>query len=90
MNTVNTMILAEIGKVSPSAPPGAGKFEMLLGWVMWAAMIGSIIGIVIAGVYLAYQRSQGGGGDAQAKIGWAMVGAVIIGTAAGIVNMLVL
>ena len=45
MNTVNTLILAEIGKVSPSAPPGSGKFEMLLGWVMWAAMIGSIIGI---------------------------------------------
>ncbi|MET3642741.1 hypothetical protein ABIC73_004344 [Prescottella equi] len=83
-------VLAQIGKVDPAPPPGFEKFLMIMSWIIWGAVIFCIIGLVIAGAMLAYQRMQGGGGDAQMKIVGAMVGAVIIGLAGTLINTLVM
>ncbi|WP_430336155.1 hypothetical protein [Rhodococcus sp. ACT016] len=83
-------VLAQIGDVKPAAPPGSERFLMIMSWVIWGAVIFCIVGLVIAGAMLAYQRMQGGGGDAQMKIVGAMVGAVIIGLAGTLVNTLVM
>lgn len=83
-------VLAQIGDVDPTPPPGADKFNTLLSWVMWGAIIFCIAGLIIGAVALAYERSQGTGGEGKQKIIGAMIGAVIIGIAAGLVNSLVL
>lgn len=87
---MGTLILADIGNVSPSAPPGADKFETILGWTLWGAVIACVVGFIIAGAVLVYQRAQGGTSDAQAKLAWGMVGAVIIGISSTLVNTLAL
>lgn len=97
MNNLRTVItdttddvLAQIGKVNPIAPPGSAKFETIVSWITWGAIIAAVVGLIIGGVLLAYERSQGSGGDAKNKIIGGMVGAVVIGVAAGIVNQLAL
>lgn len=83
-------VLAQIGDVKPAPPPGFEKFLTIMSWIIWGAVIFCIIGLVVAGALLAYQRMQGGGGDAQMKIVGAMVGAVIIGLAGTLINTLVM
>lgn len=83
------VILAEIGKVNPVPPEGGEKFMTILSWVMWAAAIATLGGFIVAAAMLAYQRMQGGGGDAQGKLIGAMIGAALISMSITIINTLV-
>ena len=86
-----SMVLAEIGTVSPTPPPGLGdKINLLLSWGIWAAVIACVVGLIAAGAYLAYSKTTGQGGDSQSKILGAMVGAAIVATAGTIINTIVL
>ena len=86
-----SMIMAEIGTVSPSAPPVLGdKINLIMSWVIWIAVVGCVLGLIGAGAYLAYSKSTGQGGDSQSKILGAMIGAAIVASAGIIVNTIVL
>lgn len=82
-------VLADIGIKDPATPPGSDRYLTILSWLIWAAVIACIGGIVVAGALLAYQRFQGGGGDAQGKIVAAMIGAALVASAGSIVNTIV-
>lgn len=56
---------------------------MILAWVLWAAMIGSILTIIIAGVRVAYARC----GDHVSA--WPIVAAIAVGTTSGVASMVV-
>lgn len=93
LTTTATVVLAQnIGDVDPSAPSGefGDKMNMLLGWLMWGCIFASVAAIMICGATLGYQRMTGGGGDSTGKLVGGLVGAVIIGGAAGLVNGLIL
>ncbi|MFD6401153.1 hypothetical protein [Nocardia sp. NPDC060249] len=81
-------ILAQIDDRKPSAPPGADKFMTILEWLLWAAVIACIGGFIVAAAMLAYQRMQGGGGDAQGKLVGAMIGAVLVSMSISTINLL--
>lgn len=84
------VLAAGIGDVSPAAPPGSQKFLTLLSWIMWGAVVVCIVGFIAAAATLAWQRMQGGGGDAHGKLVGAMIGAVLIGIGATLINTLAL
>lgn len=85
----STVILAGIEKVDPVPPGDPKKFMTILSWVMWAAAIATLGGFIVAAAMLAYQRMQGGGGDAQGKLIGAMIGAALISMSITIINTLV-
>ncbi|WP_107661066.1 hypothetical protein [Nocardia suismassiliense] len=81
-------VLAQIS-TTPGVPPGSEKYLTILSWVIWAAVIASIGGFVVAAAMLAYQRWSGGGGDAQGKLVGAMIGAALITMSGTIINTIV-
>lgn len=84
-------ILAQDFDFDPKPPTGGfgDKITELVGWVMWGCIIASIVGVMICGAMLAYERLTGGGG-ASVKLVGGLVGAVVIGSAAGLIKYLVL
>ena len=93
LTTAATVVLAQnIGDVDPTAPSGefGEKINMLMSWLMWGCIFASVAAIMICGATLGYQRMTGGGGDSTGKLVGGLVGAVIIGGAAGLVNGLIL
>lgn len=82
-----------IGDVNPAAPDGAtgDKILTLLSWLMWGCIIAAVAGIMICGAMLAYEKISGGGqGNATGKLVGGLFGSIVIGGAAGLVNMLAL
>ncbi|WP_194838481.1 hypothetical protein [Nocardia sp. XZ_19_369] len=57
-----------------------------MSWLIWGAVIATIAGFIVAAAMLAWQRSQGGGGDAQGKLVGAMIAAALIAMAGTIIN----
>ncbi len=92
--TTSTMFLAQnIGDVDPAPPSGptGDKILTLLSWLMWGCIIAAVAGIMICGAMLAYEKITGGGqGNATGKLVGGLFGSIVIGGAAGLVNMLVL
>ena len=84
-------ILADgIGMVDPTALPVLGdKVGLILSWIIWAAVIACVVGMVAAGGYLAYAKATGSGGDAQAKLIGVLIGAAIVAAAGTIINTIV-
>lgn len=85
-------VLAQDIDVVPTIPDnGVGeKVTMLLGWLMWGCIVAAIGGVMICGAMLAYEKISGGHGGATGKLVGGLVGAIIIGSAAGLINGLVL
>lgn len=83
-----------IGDVSPRPPDGptGEKILLLLSILMWGCIIAAVAGMMICGAMLAFEKITGGGqgSNATGKLVGGLVGSVIIGGAAGLVNMLVL
>ncbi|MEU7631873.1 hypothetical protein AB0C34_18065 [Nocardia sp. NPDC049220] len=82
-------LLAQDINTHIEAPPGSPKYLQILSWFIWAAVIATIGGFIVAAAMLAYQRWSGGGGDAQGKLIGAMIGAALISMAGTIINTLV-
>ena len=74
-------------EVTPTTPPGFSKFTTALGWIMFIAgclAIAAVIGIGVAIIYNAIQ-----GNNLLDTVQWltgAIVGMVVIGSAASIVG----
>lgn len=85
-------ILAQDFDFTPTPPDGGfgDKITTLVGWAMWGCIIASIVGIMICGAMLAYERITGGGGGASTKLVGGLVGSILIGAASGLVQGLAL
>lgn len=85
-------ILAQDFNFNPTPPDGGfgAKITTLVGWAMWGCIIASIVGIMICGSMLAYERITGGGGGASTKLVGGLVGSILIGSASGLVQGLAL
>lgn len=65
--------------VSPSAPPGVQALvEQVLGWIFWAGIAAVIAGLIAGGISLAISNERGMGGENFKKIGWVIIGGIII------------
>ncbi|TFC01494.1 hypothetical protein E3O42_10290 [Cryobacterium adonitolivorans] len=70
-------------------PPGAEKFQEVMGWVKWIALGVAIIGVMIIGAKLAIESRRGEGGAALGSLGTAMAGVIVISAAASLVGFFV-
>lgn len=71
----------------PTAPPGADKILVIVGWISWFAVIAGVIGIIIVGISMFFNHHQGrGSSEAAGKLGYVFGGLVLIGAAGTIVS----
>ena len=97
VRTARTTLLATAASVlaqvpdpgSGKKPPGFEKFNTILSWAAWIAIGVCVLGLIICGGKMAIEHRSGGGGGLQGQVGSVMIGCVLIGTAAGIVQALI-
>lgn len=91
-SSTTTFLAQNIGDVDPTPPTGGAgdKILLLLSILMWGCIIAAVAGLMLCGAMLAYEKIAGGQGNATGKLVGGLVGSIIIGSAAGLVNMLVL
>ncbi|MEO7017079.1 MAG: hypothetical protein ABI067_11135 [Leifsonia sp.] len=70
-------------------PPGAEKFQQVMGWVKWIALGVAVIGIMVIGAKLAIESRRGEGGAHLGALGTAMAGVIVISGAASLVGFFV-
>ncbi|MGN7135172.1 hypothetical protein ACTHQY_18040 [Rhodococcoides corynebacterioides] len=93
LRTDATVFLAQnIGDVEPLMPSGefGDKINMLMGWLMMACILASVAAISICSAKLGYDRLAGRSSDSTSALVYILIGAVILGGGAGLVNGLVL
>jgi hypothetical protein len=83
------VLAGTIPDVSPDRPEGLEEFEELLGWIMWVATALCVVGVIGSGIAMAIAKSRGDGGEVIARLGWALAGAIVVGSAAQLVNALI-
>lgn len=71
-------------------PPGTEGLTTMLGWGGWAVSFVCVAGILIVAAMMALKHRRGeGGGEAMGALGW-VLGACVLGSAAGpIANALI-
>ena len=85
--------LAENGvpgvNITPVAPPGSNKLNTILSWGVWIAFFCCIGAFIYNAVKLGWERSQGTlTSEASAKIVMTLIGSSLIGSATGIIGVL--
>lgn len=84
-----TNVITAIPEPGDGTPPGAEKFQEVMGWVKWIALGVAIIGVMIIGAKLAIESRRGEGGAALGSLGTAMAGVIVISAAASLVGFFV-
>ncbi|KIQ14153.1 hypothetical protein [Rhodococcus sp. MEB064] len=88
LTTTATLFLSQnIGDVAPQVPTGeiGDKVSMLLGWLMWGAIIWLVGSLVYAAATLGVSKKHGGS-DGGSALMWNLIGAVVVGASSGLIN----
>ena len=72
--------------VPPTAPPGADKLLAVMGWLKWIGLFVCVAGLIIGGAMVAVSHRRGNGFEVARPVALAIIGAVIIGAASGLVG----
>ena len=70
------------------APPGSDGLITILRWVFYIASAMCVLGILIAGGMMAVSVQRGSGGEHVSRLGWALGGCIVIGSASALVGAL--
>ena len=70
------------------APPGSDGLITILRWVFYIASAMCVLGVLIAGGMMAVSVQRGSGGEHVSRLGWALGGCIVIGSASALVGAL--
>ena len=70
------------------APPGSDGLVTILKWVFYIASAMCVLGVLIAGGMMAISVQRGSGGEHVSRLGWALGGCIVIGSASALVGAL--
>jgi hypothetical protein len=71
-----------------TAPPGSDKLLTILKWVSYVAIMVCVGGVIITGARMAIAHRRGSDGEAASSLAWVMGGCILIGSASGMVTVL--
>ena len=89
MNSLSTLAASVIPNPTPVVPAEAGGLLPVLNWASGIGLVLGVLGVIIVGVGMVIQLQRGEGGQALAKLGWVLMGCIIISGASGIVRAFV-
>lgn len=69
-------------------PPGAEKFQLIVGWVTWIATALCGLAFMVIGTSLALSIRRGATGEHVTRLAAAAMGTVVVGVSSQIVNAL--
>jgi hypothetical protein len=71
------------------APPGAEGITTIVEWVAWVVLAVCVVGVLLVGGRMALAHRRGDGGRYAADLGYVLGGAVLVGSASGLIAALV-
>ncbi|GAP60879.1 hypothetical protein ACSVHC_00095 [Arthrobacter sp. KNU-44] len=74
---------------TPVVPTEAGGLLTILNWASGIGLVLGVLGVIIVGIGMVIQLQRGEGAQAIAKLGWVLLGCIIITSSAGIVRAFV-
>lgn len=74
---------------SGEAPPGSDKLMTIGRWALWIAVVVCVIGIIRVGAAMAHAHQHGEMEQHGKKLGAALAGIIIVGSASGITAALI-
>ncbi|MDO5049370.1 MAG: hypothetical protein Q4D87_05755 [Actinomycetaceae bacterium] len=75
---------------SPVAPPGVEeKVKTVLDWLFWIGTISVFVGFVVGGIMLIISNERGMGNENVRRIGFVIIGAIVIASASALAKALV-
>ncbi|MCD5342796.1 hypothetical protein LR392_11250 [Arthrobacter sp. AK04] len=89
MNSITAITTSVIPNPTPVVPPQAGGLLTVLNWASGIGLVLGVLGVIIVGITMVIQLQRGEGAQSIAKLGWVLLGCIIITGAAGIVRAFV-
>ncbi|BCW13016.1 MULTISPECIES: hypothetical protein [Paenarthrobacter] len=89
MNPVTAITTSVIPDPTPVVPPEAGGLLTVLNWASGIGLVLGVLGVIIVGIGMVIQLRRGEGGESISKLGWVLLGCIIITGSSGIVRAFV-
>ncbi|SKB71077.1 hypothetical protein SAMN05660916_02233 [Arthrobacter sp. 31Cvi3.1E] len=89
MNSITAITTSVIPNPTPVVPAEAGGLLTVLNWASGIGLVLGVLGVIIVGITMVIQLQRGEGGQSLARLGWVLLGCIIITGAAGIVRAFV-
>lgn len=89
MNSITAITTSTIPNPTPVVPAEADGLLTVLNWASGIGLVLGVLGVIIVGITMVIQLQRGEGGQSLAKLGWVLLGCIIITGAAGIVRAFV-
>jgi hypothetical protein len=89
MNTLSIRATNVIPDPKPTIPAEADGLLTVLNWSSGIGLVLGVLGVIIVGIGMVIQLQRGEGAQAIGKLGWVLLGCIIITGAAGIVRAFV-
>jgi hypothetical protein len=74
---------------SGTKPPGADKLITILGWVTWIVILACVAGVITTAARMAIAHQRHEASQHAASLGWVLGACVLVGSAASVVQALV-
>ena len=82
-------VLAVLDPGEGVAPPGAEGIVTIVEWVAWIVLAVCVVGVLLVGGRMALAHRRGEGAAYAAELGFVLAGAVLVGSASGLIAALV-
>jgi hypothetical protein len=92
MGSLTTVVAAASDVLDPGsgvAPPGAEGITTIVEWIAWVVLSVCVVGVLLVGGRMALAHRRGDGGQYAAELGYVLGGAVLVGSASGLIAALV-
>lgn len=89
MNYFSSLRADVIPNPTPVVPEEAAGLLTVLNWAAGIGLVLGVLGVIIVGITMVIQLNRGEGGQSIAKLGWVLMGCIIITGASGIVRAFV-
>lgn len=89
MNSFSALASSVIPNPTPTLPPEADGLLLVLNWASGVGLVLGVLGVIIVGIGMVIQLQRGEGAQAIGKLGWVLMGCIIITGASGIVRAFV-
>ena len=89
MNVITAISTSTIPDPTPVVPAEAGGLLTVLNWASGIGLVLGVLGVIVVGIGMVIQLRRGEGGESIAKLGWVLMGCIIITGSSGIVRAFV-
>jgi hypothetical protein len=89
MNSFSALAASVIPNPTTVVPAEAGGLLTVLNWASGIGLVLGVLGVIIVGIGMVIQLRRGEGGESIAKLGWVLMGCIIITGSSGIVRAFV-